>query len=229
MYDILDSERTWDKFFINVPEHSASKRYFRINPELSTTPPALDDKDKVDSLETEVIGILESKDHEIRAVADRLVASCFYFEKANVQPLDDQITGTSCCAIMGYTADILLIGQICCRFENETSNLRHFGTYLRSFQKSHFVPYFYVTEEDLALEPIGIIPITVETINRMVNLATFSVEESTIHVSSKAAKTTISLVLRHVASHAQVSPTGLPISGFPRQLRKEDEDTGMSH
>ena len=228
MDDILDSERTWERFSHNVPQHGSSKRYFRINPELSTRPPALDDKEKVESLEADVIGILDSMNNEIRAVADRLLASCFYFEKANVQPTDGQITGNQCFAMLESASDVTFTGQICCRFDDGTENLRNLGTYLRTFQKPRFAPRFSVTEDDLV---IGIIQITDMTIDRMVTFATFSMEDepTIIQVSSKAAKTTISLVLRPAANYAEVSLTGLPISGFPRQLRKEDENTGMSH
>ena len=227
MDDILDSERTWEKFVHNVPQDESSKRYFRINPELSTTPPDLDDKDKIESLDMDVIGILDSMNNEIRAVADRLLASCFYFEKANVQPTDGQITGILSCAMLRSASDIPFTGQICCRFENGTSNLRYLGTYLRTFQRPHLAPHFSVTEEDFIID---IIQINDMTIDKMVKFATFSMEEPTIiPVSNKAAKTTISLVLRHAANYAEVSQTGLPISGFPRQLRKEDENTGMTH
>ena len=93
MNDILDSETTWKKFFVNVIQPGTSQRYIRINPELTTAPPALDEKDRLLSLEDDVKRSLGSMHEQIRGVADRLVASCFYFEKANVQSLEDQTTG----------------------------------------------------------------------------------------------------------------------------------------
>lgn len=109
MNDILDSERTWDRFFINVIQHGSSQRYIRINPELSTIPPALDDKEKLLSLEADVRQSLAFKSGEIRGVADRLVASCFYFEKANVQPVEEQTTGLQYCPTVVQATDTLLI------------------------------------------------------------------------------------------------------------------------
>ena len=93
MNDILDSESTWEKFYINVVQHGSSPRYIRINPELTTVPPALDDKDKLWSLEADVVRSLSVMNKQIRGVADRLLASCFYFEKLEVQALEEQITG----------------------------------------------------------------------------------------------------------------------------------------
>ena len=93
MNDVLDAERTWQKFFNRVPEGDPSRRYIRINTELSSAPPALDEKDKLWSLETETKRSLSSMNASIRDVADRLVASCFYFEKANVQPVETKIAG----------------------------------------------------------------------------------------------------------------------------------------
>ena len=94
MEDTLDSERTWEKFSINVIQPGFRQRYIRINPELSTAPPALDDKEKLGSLKSDVERILGSNNDQIRHVGHLLLASCFYFEKADGQSLEDQITGT---------------------------------------------------------------------------------------------------------------------------------------
>ena len=89
----MDSERTWEKFSTNVIRQGFLQRYIRINPELSTAPPALDDEEKLWSLEADVKRRLGSMNEQICHVADRLLASCFYFEKADGQSLEDQITG----------------------------------------------------------------------------------------------------------------------------------------
>lgn len=78
-----------------------------------------------------------------------------------------------------------------------------------------------VTEEDVLSDPMDKILINERTIDDMVNIAKFEVNEPVIRTSNQNAKTTISLALR------QVPAIQLPISGFPRQLRKEDEVTGM--
>ena len=106
MNDILDSEGTWQKFFINVIQQGSSQRYLRINPELSMAPPALDDNEKLWSLETDVKRSLRSMNEQIRGVADQLLASCFYFEKASGQSLGDQITGMRFCLIKTHAAEL---------------------------------------------------------------------------------------------------------------------------
>lgn len=79
-----------------------------------------------------------------------------------------------------------------------------------------------VTEEDLLSDHMDKIPINERTIDDMVNIAKFQVNEPIIRTSNQNAKTTISLSLRLVPA------IQLPISGFPRQLRKEDEVTRRS-
>ena len=113
-------------------------------------------------------------------------------------------------------------GQIRCRFEDESENLRYLGTCLMSFQSTSFSPFFTVTEEHLNPDPIDTVEITHGTIHRMVNFATFSVPEPIIYISSQHARTTIALVLRSAGDLEQV-----PISGFPRQLGYEDEISSM--
>ena len=93
MNDVLDAERTWSKFHDRLAAGELSHRYVRVNAELDYAPPALDAKDKVWSLETDTRRSLTSINSLILDVADRLVASCFYFEKAEMQPSETQITG----------------------------------------------------------------------------------------------------------------------------------------
>ena len=107
MNDILDSEGTWQKFFTNVIQQGSSQRYLRINPELSMTPPALDDIEKLWSLEADVKRSLRSMNEQVRGVADRLLASCFYFEKASGQSSGDQITGMRFCLTKTPAAELI--------------------------------------------------------------------------------------------------------------------------
>lgn len=94
MNDVLDAEKSWKKFHDTIRKEEISDRYVRINPELNYAPPALDEKDKMWSLEADTKRSLTSINPSIVDIADRLVASCFYFEKAEMQPTATQITGT---------------------------------------------------------------------------------------------------------------------------------------
>lgn len=112
------------------------------------------------------------------------------------------------------------IGEIRCRFENGTENLRNFGSCLRSFQTEAFSPRLNVTEVDPDPVLMDVIEITPYTVEAMMKLAKFSVPQPRIHISSVTARTTIELVLRPTA-------IGVPTSGFPRQLGYEDEISRM--
>ena len=106
MNDILDAERTWQKFVNRVSGADHSERYLRINPELRSEPPRLDEKDKILSLEADTkISLYPTMHASIREAADRLIASCFYFEKSTVQPVDTQIAGNTSLLTLQIVAD----------------------------------------------------------------------------------------------------------------------------
>lgn len=63
--------------------------------------------------------------------------------------------------------------------------------------------------------------ITPKNIDDMVQFSKFCVAEPVIHISSPQARTTVAVILRDTDP-----PVGLPISGFPRQLKYEDEIKG---
>lgn len=88
MDNILDAELAWRDFFGNLqgqdsPERS-SQRYIRLNPDLKSDVPPLDAKDKLRELQGRVAQELESPLNQltIMVVAQKLIASSFYFEKA---------------------------------------------------------------------------------------------------------------------------------------------------
>ncbi|KAL9031078.1 MAG: hypothetical protein Q9196_000868 [Gyalolechia fulgens] len=201
MHDVLDAEKTWQKFIETVPAEDAAQRYIRINPDLRFGVPNLDDKLRIGNLEMDTKNSLSYMNSSIRGIADRLVASCFYYEKASGQTLENQV-----------------LGRILCRFEDGSKNLRKLGKFLRSFQSRDFSPRFTVTEADLNPDPMYSVLITPKTIDDMVQFSKFSVAEPVIHISGPQAKITIAVILRDADP-----PVGLPISGFPRQLKYEDE------
>ena len=105
MNDVLDAERTWAKFHDRLTTGELPHRYVRVNAELEYAPPALDAKDKVWSLETDTRRSLTSVNTLILDVADRLMASCFYFDKAEMQPVETLITGMSWPLILSNNVD----------------------------------------------------------------------------------------------------------------------------
>lgn len=222
MHDVLDAEKTWEKFIGTVPAEVAAQRYIRINPDLRYGVPALDDKNRIWNLESDAKKGLEYLHPSIRGIADRLLASCFYYEKASGQTLENQVLGMWYFLSMMYQTDKFLSqGRIQCRFEDGTENLRKLGACLRSFQSHNFSPRFTITEEDLNPDPMDSVMITRKTIDDMIDFSKFCVAEPTVHISGPQTRTTIAVILRD--TEPQV---GLPISGFPRQLMYEDEIKG---
>lgn len=94
MHDVLDAEKTWQKFIETIPAEDVAQRYIRINPDLKSGVPDLDDKLRIWSLETDTKKSLNYMNSSIRGIADRLVASCFYYEKASGQTQENQVIGT---------------------------------------------------------------------------------------------------------------------------------------
>ena len=95
MDNILDTTLAWDRFYEDVKGSGAAHRYIRFNPGLRFPPPKLDDKKSLKQLEDEVNYSLThpSAKESLRRIAHRLIASCFYFEKADVQPVEEEIIG----------------------------------------------------------------------------------------------------------------------------------------
>jgi hypothetical protein len=98
MESVLDAEQTWREFRKDVVGTSSpiqEKRYIRINPKTSIRTPKLDDKAKVSVLQDDVKARLKSHGMrmKIEKVAQRLVASSFYFDKmGSARVAGDQIT-----------------------------------------------------------------------------------------------------------------------------------------
>ena len=111
-------------------------------------------------------------------------------------------------------------GQIRCRFEDGTENLRKLESCMRSFQTECFSPYFTVVEIAPDQGPMTVVDITQATLQAMMDLAKFSVSEPHVLISRSTAITVIGLVLRPEA-------VSVPISGFPRQLGNEDNSNCM--
>lgn len=82
--NILDAQNAWDQFYEEVREPSSSvgQRYIRLNPELKTKV-KLDDVESLRWLKDSVTEVLRSSKwkHDTKAIAQRLIATSFFFEK----------------------------------------------------------------------------------------------------------------------------------------------------
>jgi hypothetical protein len=80
IHSSLDSERTWETYLsIKAPSAENKRRYVRINPQISYDPPKLDAKQDMESLR-EKTRFLVGEDPQIKVLAHRLIAACFYFD-----------------------------------------------------------------------------------------------------------------------------------------------------
>ena len=96
----LDSEKTWHSYMsVLQPPAPDRARYVRINPQLSEDPPRLDEAGRLAYIQEKVRGMLLS-DNKIQRVALQLIASSFYFEKANATELKED--GSVLCKGMHY-------------------------------------------------------------------------------------------------------------------------------
>jgi hypothetical protein len=93
----LDAEATWREFrkdVVGTTPHAAAERYIRVNPRMKNRIPKMDDKSQIDNLQEEVINSLRTHGShtKVKDIAQRLVASSFYFEKTSPsRPTDDHI------------------------------------------------------------------------------------------------------------------------------------------
>ena len=84
----LDSEKVFQNYMSILPcteEHRL--RYVRINPKLAEDPPHLDDVHRLPYIQEVVRGQM-AESQEIKRVAKQLVATSFFFEKAEAAKID---------------------------------------------------------------------------------------------------------------------------------------------
>ncbi|KAI4668760.1 uncharacterized protein J4E78_002588 [Alternaria triticimaculans] len=93
----LDAEATWKEFrkdVVGMAQYAAAERYIRFNPKTMSRIPKMDDKSQIDNLLEEIKTGLRKPgaQKKIKNVAQRLVASSFYFERScPSRPTDDHI------------------------------------------------------------------------------------------------------------------------------------------
>ncbi|XXG95427.1 hypothetical protein Hte_001689 [Hypoxylon texense] len=205
------SGRIWDKFRAGRftpdsvgPEHNG--RYVRISPELNIITPKLDDIQRLDEVRREAGEVLEQNTSQVREVAHRLVASTFFFE----EDLGSMKQTTS-----GYTCK----GSIFCRFRNSSNEMKALGGFLRLSLKGNFEPYFLV-EDDIPGSAAQKVTLTETMIRGMYQRGYLDINP--IRINGLKEYTVIKILLCLQATPYACGDTGLPISGFPRQLMSED-------
>jgi predicted acylesterase/phospholipase RssA len=91
----LDSEQTWKDFLANNKELDERSRYVRLNTTFLTDPPPLDDLSKLKMLRN-MAREQFADNYETSLLAQKLVASSFYFQPDEAKPLKrTEVTGKS--------------------------------------------------------------------------------------------------------------------------------------
>ncbi|KAJ8114147.1 hypothetical protein OPT61_g3904 [Boeremia exigua] len=203
----LDAEATWREFrkdVVGMSTPAAAERYIRINPRTRNRIPKMDDKSQLDPLLEDIKNSLRQHGPQtkIKNVAQRLVASSFYFEKSGPSRHAEE--------------HIIVQGKIRCRFAAGSHNLRDLGEYIRRHQQPNFQPFFLI-QEALCDETSQCIEFTTETIHKMTDRGLFHLDSVVIPVTSEEAVVSIDLQLTNNRGLRR-DQTGHPISGFPRIL-----------
>ncbi|KAI1119643.1 hypothetical protein F5Y14DRAFT_396046 [Nemania sp. NC0429] len=206
-------EELWDKFVARNLERDECRsignrnRYIRINPPLNIDTPKFDDVKRLDGLEREADEVIYQDHVRIKEIAHRLLASSFFFEK-NINSVRQISNG-------GYKCS----GSICCRFQQGSSEVEGLGHFLHACVKGSFTPYFVIEEQDQPASPALAVFLT-EAIIRNVRRGYFDLDIIELDLSRENSSINISLCLQTVPySSGAIS---LPISGFPRELIRED-------
>jgi hypothetical protein len=100
--NILDAQNAWDQFYHDVrePHSSLNSRYVRLNPELKSKV-KLDDVKSFLELKGHVTQCLQTHKwrSDAKAVASRLIASSFFFEKDPNHESENSIHGMINCSL----------------------------------------------------------------------------------------------------------------------------------
>ncbi|KAL9049151.1 MAG: hypothetical protein Q9162_007370 [Coniocarpon cinnabarinum] len=203
--NVMSAEETWHRFLkatVPDPYSSDRQRYQRINPDLGFPVPRLDAKDRIADVQKAVqarmqqdINSLKSK---VRSTAHRLIASSFYLHIKN-----------------SLTSEVShhLEAVVCCRFADDSEELRRLGELLMSGQTQRFQPHFlYESEQDA--RPVKT-PISGEIIQTMITRSTFQGPRMIFNITKPS---TPSIILVQLTEQGEQHP----ISGFPRALVEEE-------
>ncbi|KAI8626808.1 hypothetical protein F5Y19DRAFT_466119 [Xylariaceae sp. FL1651] len=230
-HNILDSrtncEEIWHNYHAravppsNVYRAEDRRRNMRINVELPGEWPKLDKVNAVESMESHVAKVVRERDDiraDIQEVADRLISSCFYFERYG-PVYRNRVNG-------GYSCQ----GIIRCRFEKGSSDLKGLGKLFQDHISGDFVPCFLLQENYGSRDQIEHeVLIPTETIDRMSSRGSFELFPNSLQIDSisQSSMTRISLCLypsdyRYATDNYRENKVLYSISGFPRQLCAQD-------
>ncbi|CAJ0552466.1 Ff.00g064450.m01.CDS01 [Fusarium sp. VM40] len=216
--DQLNCEQIWKKYLAKATAPGQADttcndgRNIRLNVMFEHERPSLDKVEELENMERYVHNKMKD-DLRINDVANRLVASCFYYETIKA----------TCNKQLTYT------GRIECRFDEGSQELKGLGRILRdrirgpNFLPSFFLEENYGSEDQREYE----VPIPTETIHNMCNAGFFTLP-SELHIDAgyQSSVTRLSLCLEpyvptyggDISYRQNPAHPLFPISGFPRVL-----------
>ncbi|KAK1613532.1 hypothetical protein BDP81DRAFT_443725 [Colletotrichum phormii] len=202
---ILDGEVTWNEFVAEVVESrypSSRNRHIRINPNLGCAIPPLDAVKDVEILEQDAERYMKEIDPKIYEVAHRLIASSFYFV---MEPNSVKLTaeGSQC------------EGFIRCRIPNAHDYMKSLGRLIANCLVHDFEPHFSIVEVGDNSSGAQVVNFS-RQIEDMQRLNHF--DEIPIRVVSTRESSATMINLHLQSTPYPASASGLPISGFPREL-----------
>jgi hypothetical protein len=189
-------------------------RMLRINPELGYKPPSMDNIGMVHKMQA----TLETgcRNGELRDqvvdVACRLVAHMFYFQKTR------DALGDKKSPVIG------LPGRICCRIRNEDMHLNKLGDFIKNYSRVRHAAVFRISlaqdgaESKSDFKPQGEFQVPIWSDSDSKKSWRFEHPEYIIPVESDSTNVCIELNLENATSETK----WYAISGFPRQLKKEE-------
>ena len=209
----LDSEKTWKEFLNRFPSTDKfTDRYIRLNLPLDKDPPRLDNVRAMSELQEITRSRYTMRRDEVKAIADRLLATTFYFER------------TSDSARENENRSISITGNIVCRFAPGSEEIRALGEAFRKRSTDAYnlnyaahEPYFMLMERRREKDAQQV-SIATHTLDKMIRDGHFSMGQITLTLSDRMAESEIMLCF----SDQPGRPTYYPISGFPRCLLEEE-------
>lgn len=211
----LKSEETWRNFMqSNTLPERLQDRYIRLTLPLSNDPPKFDGVSSMAELREMTRSICTRRRDAIKIIADRLIATSFYFElKSNtiVEHKDDSIvlTGTIMCRFPPASKEIQALGEVFRKRSTDACNQ----------QSSDHNPYFVIEERPQGVEAVKTVMGT-RVVDKMMRHAHFSFGQVTFELSNRIVETNISLCFPDTSSE----PTRYSISGFPKCLLEEESN-----
>ncbi|KAL6812923.1 acyl transferase/acyl hydrolase/lysophospholipase [Trichoderma sp. SZMC 28013] len=193
--------------------HEDDCRRIRLNAEFIDVKLSLDDVESIDMLEKITRNTIQQNQNEVQKVAEKLIASCFYFETTSPAKRDRGEKKYQCS------------GRIRCRFYEDTLNLKGLGEILLKYYTGTFAPHFLIRNDD---EPNSTVKLELpkSAIEAMAEGSLAKLPQNIIiRAPDQSSQTSITLYLYRADSYQYGVRHPPNISGFPRRLYTHSSST----